>query len=109
MLGMGAAGNWPTAVKVVAEWFPAKERALATGLFNSGSAIGAVVAPPLVAWIILKSGWRGFDIAAVGKFAWIAFAAGAGNLLGGACAAALPKRGISVTWARKISSCCSER
>jgi ACS family hexuronate transporter-like MFS transporter len=51
----------------------------------------------------LKSA-RGFDIAAVGKFAWIPFfAAGAGNLLGGACAAALLNRGISVTWARKIS------
>jgi ACS family hexuronate transporter-like MFS transporter len=55
---MGEAGNWPAAVKVVAEWFPPKERALASGIFNSGSAIGAVVAPPLVAWIILKSGWQ---------------------------------------------------
>ena len=180
LLGMGEAGNWPAAVKVVAEWFPAKERAFASGLFNSGSAIGAVVAPPLVAWIIHKSGWqsaflmvggvgliwlilwlsiyhtpagvhtgltrptvslrnllrsrwvrqftaskifsdpvwyfyvfwfpqylksaRGFDIVAVGKFAWIPFfTAGAGNLLGGACAAALLNRGISVTRARKIS------
>jgi len=180
LLGMGEAGNWPAAVKVVAEWFSPKERALASGIFNSGSAIGAVVAPPIVAWIILKSGWqsaflmvggagliwlaiwvvvyhtpanaqagisrrpvplwnllrsrwvrqftaskifsdpawyfyifwfpqylksaRGFDIAAVGKFAWIPFlTAGAGNLLGGACAAALLSRGIGVTWARKIS------
>jgi len=58
LLGMGEAGNWPAGVKVVAEWFPPKERALASGIFNSGSSIGAVVAPPLVAWIILHSGWR---------------------------------------------------
>ena len=58
LLGMGEAGNWPAAVKVVAEWFPAKERALASGIFNSGSAIDAVAAPPLVAWIILQLGWQ---------------------------------------------------
>jgi ACS family hexuronate transporter-like MFS transporter len=58
LLGMGEAGNWPAGVKVAAEWFPARERALASGIFNSGSSIGAVVAPPLVAWIILRSGWR---------------------------------------------------
>jgi MFS transporter, ACS family, hexuronate transporter len=58
LLGMGEAGNWPAGVKVVAEWFPPKERALASGIFNSGSAIGAVIAPPLVAWIVLQSGWR---------------------------------------------------
>ena len=180
LLGMGEAGNWPAAVKVVAEWFPVKERALASGIFNSGSSIGAVVAPPLVAWIIIRSGWqsaflmvggvglmwlllwllvystppnvktevatqpisawkllrtrwvytftaskifsdpawyfyifwfpqylksaRGFDIVSIGKFAWIPFlTADAGNLLGGACAAALLNRGVPVTWARKIS------
>jgi len=58
LLGMGEAGNWPAGVKVVAEWFPARERALASGIFNSGSAFGAVVAPPLVVWIVLKTGWR---------------------------------------------------
>jgi len=180
MLGMGEAGNWPAAVKVVAEWFPPEERAFASGLFNSGSAIGAVAAPPLVAWIIQKSGWqsaflmvgaagliwlliwmlvyhppavaqtpsarqsvpmwnllrtrwvcqftaskifsdpvwyfyvfwfpqylksaRGFDISVVAVLARIPFlTAGAGNLLGGACAAALLKRGVSVTLARKLS------
>ena len=180
LLGMGEAGNWPASVKVVAEWFPPQERALASGIFNSGSSIGAVVAPPLVAWIILKSGWqsaflmvgavgliwlliwlfvyrtpanaqaaiarqpvavwnllrtrwvcqftaskifsdpawyfyifwfpqylksaRGFDIAAVGKFAWIPFlTAGAGNLMGGGCAAALLNRGMRVSLARKLS------
>jgi ACS family hexuronate transporter-like MFS transporter len=58
LLGMGEAGNWPAGVKVVAEWFPARERALASGIFNSGSAFGAVVAPPLVVGIVLKTGWR---------------------------------------------------
>jgi ACS family hexuronate transporter-like MFS transporter len=57
LLGIGEAGNWPAAVKLVAEWFPVKERALASGIFNSGSSIGAVFAPPLVAWIVLKFGW----------------------------------------------------
>ncbi|MBZ5564107.1 MAG: MFS transporter [Acidobacteriia bacterium] len=58
LLGMGEAGNWPAGVKVVAEWFPARERALASGIFNSGSSFGAIVAPPLVVWIVLKTGWR---------------------------------------------------
>jgi MFS transporter, ACS family, aldohexuronate transporter len=58
LLGMGEAGNWPGAVKVVAEWFPERERALACGIFNSGSAVGAIAAPPLVAYLILHFGWQ---------------------------------------------------
>jgi ACS family hexuronate transporter-like MFS transporter len=58
LLGMGEAGNWPAGVKVVAEWFRGRERALASGIFNSGSAFGAIVAPPVVVWIVLKTGWR---------------------------------------------------
>ena len=50
-LGIGEAGNFPAAIKSVAEWFPTKERAFATGLFNSGTNIGAVVAPLVVPWI----------------------------------------------------------
>ena len=46
LLGTGEAGNWPACVKVVAEWFPLEERALASGIFNSGSAAGAILAPP---------------------------------------------------------------
>jgi ACS family hexuronate transporter-like MFS transporter len=57
LLGMGEAGNWPAGLKVVAEWFPEQERSLASGLFNSGSSIGAILAPPLVAWILLQFGW----------------------------------------------------
>jgi MFS transporter, ACS family, hexuronate transporter len=58
LLGVGEAGNWPAGVKVVAEWFPAKERALASGIFNSGSAVGAILAPPVVVWLLLRYGWR---------------------------------------------------
>jgi ACS family hexuronate transporter-like MFS transporter len=65
LLGMGEAGNWPGGVKVVAEWFPVRERALASGIFNSGSAVGAIVAPPLVVWFVLREGWR-YAFVAVG-------------------------------------------
>ncbi|HEX6557898.1 MAG TPA: MFS transporter [Longimicrobiales bacterium] len=58
LLGLGEAGNWPGAAKVVAEWFPAKERAFAMGIFNSGASIGALVAPPLIVWVALTFGWR---------------------------------------------------
>jgi MFS transporter, ACS family, hexuronate transporter len=57
-LGIGEAGNFPAAVKTVAEWFPRKERALATGIFNSGTNVGAVVAPLAVPWIAVKVGWQ---------------------------------------------------
>ena len=58
LLGMGEAGNWPAGVRVVSEWFPARERALASGIFNSGSAIGALIATPVVAFLTLWYGWR---------------------------------------------------
>src|SRR5579863_6601815 len=58
LLGIGEAGNWPAGVRVVAEWFPERERALASGIFNSGSSVGAILAPPIVAWILLSFGWR---------------------------------------------------
>jgi ACS family hexuronate transporter-like MFS transporter len=58
LLGAGEAGNWPGAIKVVAEWFPESERALACGIFNSGSAVGAILAPPLVAALILHYSWQ---------------------------------------------------
>ena len=57
-LGLGEAGNFPAAIKTVAEWFPRKERALATGIFNSGSNVGAIVAPLAVPWITLRLGWH---------------------------------------------------
>ena len=57
-LGLFEAGNFPAAVKTVAEWFPKKERAFATGLFNAGSNVGAIVAPLVVPWITLTWGWQ---------------------------------------------------
>ena len=72
LLGMGEAGNWPAGVKVVAEWFPERERALATGIFNSGSSIGAILAPPVVIWITLRYGWRSsFILAGLSGLAWL--------------------------------------
>ena len=57
LLGLGEAGNFPASIKVVAEWFPKRERAFATGLFNSGTNIGALVTPLVVPWITLTWGW----------------------------------------------------
>jgi ACS family hexuronate transporter-like MFS transporter len=57
-LGIGEAGNFPAAIKTVADWFPAKERALATGIFNSGSNMGAIIAPLLVQFVAVRWGWR---------------------------------------------------
>ena len=57
-LGLGEAGNYPAAVKTVAEWFPKKERALATGLFNAGTSVGVVVALLIVPWILTHFGWQ---------------------------------------------------
>jgi len=74
LLGVGEAGNWPAGVKVATEWFPESERALASGIFNSGSAVGAILAPPIVAWILLRFGWPTAFVAvgAVG-LVWLAF------------------------------------
>ncbi len=58
LLGMGEAGNFPASIKTVAEWFPRRERALATGIFNAGTNIGAVLAPPLVVWLTLRWSWH---------------------------------------------------
>ncbi len=74
LLGAGEAGNWPAAIRIVAEWFPERERALASGIFNSGSAAGAILAPPVVAWILLNFGWR-YAFAATGivGLLWLLF------------------------------------
>lgn len=180
LLGLGEAGNWPAGIKVVAEWFPERERALAGGLFNSGSAVGAILAPPIVAYILYHYHWpsaflfvgitgafwllawwplyrtpaavqheaaapplpvatlfrtrfvrvftlakifmdpvwyfytfwfpeylkqaRHFDMAAIGKYAWIPFlVAGFGNLFGGWLSGWLISRGWTVTSARKTA------
>jgi len=74
LLGLGESGNFPASIKVVAEWFPKKERALATGVFNAGSNIGAIVAPLAVPWIYLRWGWQWAFIAtgAIGLI-WLVF------------------------------------
>src|SRR5258706_3219057 len=73
-LGVGESGNFPASIKTVAEWFPVRERALATGIFNAGSNIGAIVTPLVVPWIGLNWGWRAAFIApgALG-FVWLLF------------------------------------
>ena len=74
LLGLGESGNFPAAIKSVAEWFPKSERALATGLFNSGANIGAVVAPVLVPWILGIYGWQmAFLITGAIGFIWLIF------------------------------------
>lgn len=78
LLGFGEAGNYPAGVKLIAEWFPPEERSFASGIFNSGASIGAILAPPLLAWIVLTAGWRtAFVVIGLLGFiwllAWIAF------------------------------------
>ncbi|MGA0555410.1 MFS transporter [Larkinella sp. VNQ87] len=73
-LGLGEAGNFPAAVKTVAEWFPKKERALATGIFNAGTSVGVVVALVLVPWILTHYGWQEvFWITGALGFVWLVF------------------------------------
>src|SRR3954454_13684203 len=72
LLGMGEAGNWPAAVKVVSEWFPARERALAAGILNSGAATGAIVAPPLITWLVLQFNWQtAFVCVGIAGYLWL--------------------------------------
>jgi ACS family hexuronate transporter-like MFS transporter len=73
-LGVGESGNFPAAIKSVAEWFPKRERALATGVFNSGANIGAVVAPIMVPLILASFGWQmAFIITGSLGFIWLVF------------------------------------
>lgn len=73
-LGIGESGNFPAAIKAIAEWFPKKERALATGIFNSGASIGAVVAPIAVPLILSAYGWKeAFIITGALGFIWLIF------------------------------------
>jgi len=73
-LGLGESGNFPAAIKTVAEWFPKRERALATGIFNSGCNLGAVVAPAIVPWLTIRFGWpAAFLFTGAIGFLWIIF------------------------------------
>jgi len=71
-LGIGEAGNWPAALKLTGEWFPAHERSTASGIFNSGSALGAIIVPPLVAYLGIKYGWQAtFIVLAAFGYLWL--------------------------------------
>jgi MFS transporter, ACS family, hexuronate transporter len=73
-LGLGEAGVFPASIKTVAEWFPRKERALATGIFNAGTNIGVIVSMLTVPWITLHWGWRvAFLVTGALGFVWLAF------------------------------------
>ena len=72
VLGLGEAGNWPGAAKTVAEWFPARQRALGMAIFNSGAAIGSIVAPPLIVWLQISYGWQTtFIVTGALGFVWL--------------------------------------
>lgn len=74
ILGIGEAGNFPASIKTVAEWFPKKERALATGIFNSGTNIGALATPLIVPWIAYNYGWyEAFIVTGAIGFIWLIF------------------------------------
>jgi ACS family hexuronate transporter-like MFS transporter len=71
-LGLAEAGNFPAAIKTIAEWFPPKERALATGIFNSGANVGAIITPLIVPMIALRWGWQwAFILAGLIGFVWL--------------------------------------
>ena len=72
-LGLGESANFPASLKAVAEWFPARERAFAAGLFNAGSNVGAILTPIFVPMIVLRFGWRAaFIVVGALGFAWLA-------------------------------------
>jgi len=74
MLGIGESGNFPAAIKTVAEWFPRRERAFATGIFNAGSNVGAIVAPLVVPWLTLHYSWRAsFAVTGLFGLLWVFF------------------------------------
>jgi ACS family hexuronate transporter-like MFS transporter len=73
-LGITEAGNFPTSIKTVALWFPKKERAFATSLFNSGANVGPIIAPVIFPWIALTWGWQAaFVVAGLAGFVWLFF------------------------------------
>ncbi len=72
VLGLGEAGNWPGAAKTIAEWFPVHQRAFGMAIFNSGAAIGSILAPPLIVWLQLQYGWQTtFIVTGLLGFLWL--------------------------------------
>ena len=76
LLGMGEGGGFPAATRVVAEWFPVNQRSTALGLINAGSAVGAVAAPPLIAFVLTRIGWLG-----LASWRWVFFLTGTSGLV----------------------------
>ncbi|MEK7408196.1 MAG: MFS transporter [Acidobacteriota bacterium] len=73
MLGLGEAGNFPAAIKSVAEWFPKKDRAFATGIFNAGANVASMIGPPALVFLTARYGWRGsFFLTSTLGFVWLA-------------------------------------
>lgn len=73
LLGIGEAGNWPAAIKLTSEWFPPEERSTASGIFNSGAAAGAVIAPILISWLGTAFGWQiTFIVIGILGYIWLA-------------------------------------
>jgi ACS family hexuronate transporter-like MFS transporter len=73
LLGAGEAGNYPAGVKLISEWFPVEQRSLAAGIFNAGASIGAIIAPPLLAILLLHFGWQtAFLAVGLAGFVWLA-------------------------------------
>ncbi len=110
-LGIGESANFPAALKAVAHWFPRRERALATGIFNSGANIGALLAPMIVPYLVIHFGWRSaFLITGIPGLAWAAIwylvlsRAGGASEPGrrGAGADPLRSRGIAIRGARSL-------
>ena len=75
-LGLGEGGGFPGSAKAISEWFPARERSFAFGMFNTGSSVGAVIAPPLIASVILNIHWL-----ALSSWRWVFFMTGALGLV----------------------------
>jgi ACS family hexuronate transporter-like MFS transporter len=74
LLGLSEPGNFPAAAKAIAEWFPASQRALGVGIFNAGSSLGSALAPPVVAWLTIRYGWRtAFLFTGSLGFIWLTF------------------------------------
>src|ERR1044071_4006591 len=89
LLGVGEGGGFPAATRAVTEWFPVHERSTAMGIINAGTAVGAVVAPPLIAWVLTSAGWRtggGFSFSPGGS-------GSRGRCGGGACISCRRKAG----------------
>jgi len=76
LLGAGEGGGFPAATRAVAEWFPVNERSTAMGLINAGTAVGAVIAPILIGWVLLHAGWYGLE-----PWRWVFLISGAMGLL----------------------------